>query len=292
MTSAIIIIISILFISVALFFVIKKMAAVSKDSLEEYEESSLIEYDSILNMKDPLEVSSVNNSKMDKNNVINSIFLKFKLILGGFYKNLRSQIFINLEKYKDSQRKKQIEREKVIREAFIKEENKVRLENNLSKEHQDENIDLDNEFLEKPNKTKSFVVEESKKNLNNNIVEIEEKIEFSSTQEFKEVNYPENKVDSFVEQLLEESYFEEDIPNRVLMNEDVNDSYYYKYMEKRYINKIVKNPRDITAYRKLGDLYYEMKNYTDSIESYKMVLKLKPEDIAIKNKLKKIQDLL
>jgi len=50
MTSAIIIIISILFISVALFFIIKKMSSVSIDGVEEYEESSLTEYDSILNI--------------------------------------------------------------------------------------------------------------------------------------------------------------------------------------------------------------------------------------------------
>jgi len=102
------------------------------------------------------------------------------------------------------------------------------------------------------------------------------------------VKYAENKVDSFVEQLLEEGYLYEDVSNKVNIDEDINDSYYYQYMEKRYINKIVKNPKDITAYRKLGDLYMEVKNYKDAIESYKMVVKLKPDDIDTKSKLEDI----
>lgn len=281
MTSAIFIIISILCISVALFFIIKKMSSVSKNNVEEYEESSLTEYGNILNIENPLESNTQDDSKIVKEGNINVIFTKILSIKDSIYKNIRSQIFINIEKYKDSRRKKQIDKERIIRASFLESENNQKLLDT------DENFDLDNEFLDNPNKIRAF-------NVNKESVDIKKTKSSRNIainqldQEIKKDNHADNKVDSFVEQLLEEGYFYEDVPNKVNLDEEISDSYYYKYMEKRYINKIVKNPRDITSYRKLGDLYLEVKNYTDAIESYKMVLKLKPDDLEIKTKLNNI----
>lgn len=288
MTSAIIIIISILFISVALFFIIKKMSSVSIDGVEEYEESSLTEYDSILNIQNPLDVSSIDNDKVVKenNNNQNKFLSSFKLSIDKFYKKIRQYIFINIEKYKDSQRRKQIEKEKMIQESFIREENENKILNEINS---DDNLDLDREFLDTPNKIRSFNIENKTLDKNKEKVSKSIKTKENINNEINtEVKYAENKVDSFVEQLLEEGYLYEDVSNKVNIDEDINDSYYYQYMEKRYINKIVKNPKDITSYRKLGDLYMEVKNYKDAIESYKMVVKLKPDDIDTKSKLEDI----
>lgn len=286
MTSAIIIIISILFISIALFFVIKKISSVSTNNVEEYEESSLTEYDKILNIENPLDSNNISNNYVEENNKINLFFSDIRLNLDKVYKKIRQYIFVSIEKHKDSQRKKQIEKEKIIRESFIKEEN-----NDIILDKNDYTSDLDKEFLDEPKKIRSFNIENQTLDDNKKIIDIS-KIKGNVSETKTEFEYSDKKVDSFMEQLLEEGYFYEDISNKVSIDEDINDSYYYQYMEKRYINKIVKNPKDVTSYRKLGDLYMEVKNYKDAIESYKMVVKLKPDDIDISNKLENVKKLV
>lgn len=60
-------------------------------------------------------------------------------------------------------------------------------------------------------------------------------------------------------------------------------------LEKKIIQKIANNPRDMENYRNLGDLYIKMKNFVDAEESYKQVLKLAPRDMDAKRKLEKIK---
>ena len=61
-------------------------------------------------------------------------------------------------------------------------------------------------------------------------------------------------------------------------------------MEKRYIDRIVANPKDIEAYKKLGDLYVDMRNYKDALEAFEYVLKLKPNDTMASRRVKDISN--
>lgn len=61
--------------------------------------------------------------------------------------------------------------------------------------------------------------------------------------------------------------------------------------EKKNIDLIVKNPKDIEAYRALGFIYLERKNYSNARACFRRVLKKNPEDGAVKNKLEEIRGL-
>ncbi|MFH1745217.1 MAG: tetratricopeptide repeat protein [bacterium] len=61
--------------------------------------------------------------------------------------------------------------------------------------------------------------------------------------------------------------------------------------EKRYIDLIAKNHKDIDAYRSLGFIYLEQKNYSNARACFRRVLKKRPEDEAVKNKLEEIKGL-
>jgi tetratricopeptide (TPR) repeat protein len=58
--------------------------------------------------------------------------------------------------------------------------------------------------------------------------------------------------------------------------------------EKKYIETIIKNPRDIKTYRSLGLLYLAQKNYKDAKESFKQILKINSKDKEAKKKLKEM----
>ena len=58
--------------------------------------------------------------------------------------------------------------------------------------------------------------------------------------------------------------------------------------EKKYIETIIKNPRDVKTYRSLGLLYLAQKNYKDAKESFKQILKINSKDKEAKKKLKEI----
>ncbi len=58
--------------------------------------------------------------------------------------------------------------------------------------------------------------------------------------------------------------------------------------EKKYIETIVKNPRDVKTYRSLGLLYLAQKNYKDAKESFRQILKINSKDKEAKKKLEEI----
>lgn len=98
---------------------------------------------------------------------------------------------------------------------------------------------------------------------------------------------PQKKAETFVKGLMDEETFAVSSDD----SEDViSDNYYYMYMEKRYIKKIVSNPKDVEVYRKLGDLYVEMENYPDAKASFEQVLRLKPGDKHAILALKELED--
>jgi len=61
--------------------------------------------------------------------------------------------------------------------------------------------------------------------------------------------------------------------------------------EKKYIDMIAQNPKDVDAYRALGFVYLEQNNYSNARACFRRVLKKRPEDEEIKNKLEEIKGL-
>lgn len=112
-------------------------------------------------------------------------------------------------------------------------------------------------------------------------------IEKSSELDVNTVPEPQKKADSFVKGLMDDDAFHSPQGDA---EDAISDNYYYTYMEKRYIKKIVSNPKDVEVYRKLGDLYLEMENYTDAQASFEQVLRLKPADKHAILALKELED--
>lgn len=56
--------------------------------------------------------------------------------------------------------------------------------------------------------------------------------------------------------------------------------------EQKYIKLISENPRNATAYLKLGQLYKEQKNYTDAKGCFVQILRIEPENKSAKKELK------
>ncbi len=61
--------------------------------------------------------------------------------------------------------------------------------------------------------------------------------------------------------------------------------------EKKYIDAIAANPKDLKAYRALCDIYYNQQSYSDARACFRQVLKLDPADEQTKAKLEKIKGL-
>ena len=62
-----------------------------------------------------------------------------------------------------------------------------------------------------------------------------------------------------------------------------------KVREAALIYRIAENPKDIEAYREIGDYYMDIGNIRDAKESFKMVLKLRPRDLKAKSSLREIE---
>ena len=60
---------------------------------------------------------------------------------------------------------------------------------------------------------------------------------------------------------------------------------FLKNEEERLIMEIAKSPKEGKLYEALGDLYLEMKNWTDAKESYEASIELNPRDESLKQKL-------
>jgi len=65
-----------------------------------------------------------------------------------------------------------------------------------------------------------------------------------------------------------------------------------KKLEEALIYRIAENPKDVDAYREIGDYYLSVGNVKDAKESFKMVLKLRPRDLKAKSRLREIEMIL
>lgn len=256
MTTAIIIVILIVFLSIGLFFLIKNLSNVSDIEPEIFEEGSITDFKSITHT-----VEDDNNYKDSSKAQTAIIISKVYLFYNKFIKQF-NKLIIKLNK---RQVEKIKSKEKLIQEAIKRDLEEQQLEANQKKEHIATEID-----------TSHFEVESIPDN------------KFDSTpQKVKEFINPETKATDFVDQLLSEADAISDVNS-----EDISDTYYYEYMEKRYIDKIVANAKDIEAYKKLGDLYVDMRNYEDALEAFQYVLKLKPNDTLSSRRVKDINNRL
>jgi len=62
--------------------------------------------------------------------------------------------------------------------------------------------------------------------------------------------------------------------------------------EKMLINKIAANPKDIKAYKQLGEYYMEIKSWNYAKECFKQIIKLNPGNINARIKIRKLERLL
>jgi tetratricopeptide (TPR) repeat protein len=265
MTTAIIIVILIVFLSVGLFFLIKKLSYASGMEPEIYEtEAAITDFNSIpQDVDEDIDDNNINQSKSEA---------RLAIIISHIYKFFNHQMQ-NLNKvrlqYKQRQAEKIKAKERAIQEAIQK--------------------DLEAQELEENQKQETLVEEVDTSQFEADIVVSVDNPDDVKDKDIKtqaKIN-PETKATDFVEQLLSEVDAVADINS-----EDISDTYYYEYMEKRYIDRIVANSKDIEAYKKLGDLYVDMRNYEDALEAFQYVLKLKPNDTMASRRVKDISNRL
>lgn len=63
-------------------------------------------------------------------------------------------------------------------------------------------------------------------------------------------------------------------------------------LEKILIERIAGNPKDVEAYERLGEYYFEIRNFEHSKECFKQVMKLDPANANVRSKMRKLERLL
>ncbi len=83
------------------------------------------------------------------------------------------------------------------------------------------------------------------------------------------------------------------VRSRKISKKEVNDDDALgvdrKILEKKILQKIATNPRDMESYRQLGELYIKMENFDDAQSAYKFILEVSARDIDATRKLEKIK---
>jgi tetratricopeptide (TPR) repeat protein len=253
---ALTIIVSVLVLSIALFLIIKKISNVQDIPEHSYEEeSSIIDFESISqdishNNDSPIEdeysIPQKTSFSFEKLKIHKTILMSN---IALYIQKILARVKTLYTQYQQTQQEKRKQQEQAIQDA----------------------IKADQIALEQEEK---MLISEGK---DTSVFEVESPVENNTTDHKNET-----KANSFVNQLLSEDTTQEDI----ITSTDITDTYYYTYMEKRYISRIVASPRDVEAYKKLGELYVEMKNYPDALESFKCVMKLKPTDTLAARRIK------
>jgi len=63
-------------------------------------------------------------------------------------------------------------------------------------------------------------------------------------------------------------------------------------LEKLLIERIASNPKDVEAYERLGEYYFEIGSYEYAKECFKQIIKLNPGNSNVKSKMRKLERLL
>jgi tetratricopeptide (TPR) repeat protein len=271
MTGATLLIILVLSVGVALFFFILHFSKVQKNHSNESEERIPITQVSMLD-ESTTRLSSPSLTIIKAMKKIQNILLQ----IVSFIQNKFGHFQKSFNKPPKVQNPDVLYKQDRSIQQAVKEQELIKNQGKNSNKGIDGH--LDTSFLEKttPKPTKK----------SDDLVVLEPD---QVTQLVPESQAVEEKIDSFVSEVsLTSDQLEEALTHEESNQQGVSDSHYYELMEKRYIDKIITNPKDIAAYKKLGDLYVEMDNLDDAKEAYKVVLKLKPQDEIVRRKLKEL----
>jgi tetratricopeptide (TPR) repeat protein len=63
-------------------------------------------------------------------------------------------------------------------------------------------------------------------------------------------------------------------------------------LEKILIERIAANPKDVEAYERLGEYYFEIENWEYAKECFKQIIKLNPENKNVRTKMKELEKIL
>ncbi len=175
----------------------------------------------------------------------------------------------------------------------------------------------DTQFLEKPSPKKSFST------FDENLEAEEEESTGSSeqrhTQHSQDRNEPQ-KVTSFIESMFTDesrenreegyqsgassSYTYHDFSDQeskettpAQEEKEGNDLFekgqdHLERLEQKYLQMIVNDPKNIDSYRKLGNLYMAMEQYTDARETFAHILRLREDDQRAREKLQEVDRIL
>jgi tetratricopeptide (TPR) repeat protein len=72
-------------------------------------------------------------------------------------------------------------------------------------------------------------------------------------------------------------------------NDDVNLGVDRKILEKKILQRIDKDPKNIDNYHELGELYLKMRKYDDAVEVFGYILTVSPNDLEAKRRQDKIK---
>ena len=103
----------------------------------------------------------------------------------------------------------------------------------------------------------------------------------------REDSMPEDAQTSLVDEVASVPSVEPSV--RIVNKKSKLDPQKLKEEEQRLIVEIAQNPKDGLLYETLGDVYVQMGNFNDAIESFKAAISLNPEDQGLKNKLSQVE---
>jgi hypothetical protein len=96
-----------------------------------------------------------------------------------------------------------------------------------------------------------------------------------------EADYRSNNNDNLIREVVPVTKKEIDIDDEIGVDRSI--------LEKKIVQKIANNPKDMENYRELGELYIKMKSFSDAEECYKQILRVYLRDVDAKRKLEKIK---
>jgi tetratricopeptide (TPR) repeat protein len=95
----------------------------------------------------------------------------------------------------------------------------------------------------------------------------------------------------FVRESLEERLNRPMVSEKAVMPEAIQPEIKDRF-EKLLIERIAVNPKDTEAYERLGEYYFEIRNYNYAKECFKQVIKLNPANQDAKNRMKRLEKIL
>lgn len=87
----------------------------------------------------------------------------------------------------------------------------------------------------------------------------------------------------------EDLLMKEVVENKGQVDQDDELGVDRKILEKKILQKISGDPKNLEHYRQLGELYIKMKNFSDAEDTYKFILNATPRDADARRKIEKIK---